>query len=78
MGLHTAPELTHGLVIAPAGLDGLQALLEALADAYGFLEGRVAPTLAGRIRDRLFEALPHAPLRRMQALLDARADASLS
>ncbi len=38
----------------------------------------VAAALAGRIRDRLFEALPHAPLRRMQALLDARADASLS
>lgn len=53
-------------------------LLDALADAYRFLEGHVAPTLAGRIRDRLFEALPHAPLRRMQALLDARADAPLS
>ena len=75
--LQRDPEAAHHRGRLQARLDD-EALLEALADAYGFLEGRVAPTLAGRIRDRLFEALPHAPLRRMQALLDARADASLS
>ena len=75
--LQRDPEAAHHRGRLQARLDD-EALLEALADAYRFLEGRVAPTLAGRIRDRLFEALPHAPLRRMQALLDARADAFLS
>ena len=75
--LQRDPEAAHHRGRLQARLED-EALLEALADAYRFLEGRVAPTLAGRIRDRLFEALPHAPLRRMQALLDARADAFLS
>ncbi|HEY1036886.1 MAG TPA: hypothetical protein VGE09_18060 [Pseudoxanthomonas sp.] len=34
------------------------AMLEVLADALRFLEGRVATTLAQRIRERLLEALP--------------------
>jgi hypothetical protein len=34
------------------------AMLEVLADAVRFLEGRVATTLAQRIRERLLEALP--------------------
>ncbi|CAN7169737.1 hypothetical protein LJR143_000219 [Pseudoxanthomonas sp. LjRoot143] len=49
-------------------------MLDALADALRFLEGRVAPTLAGRIRERLFEALPPDDLQRM---LDARMESAL-
>ncbi|MBD9468943.1 hypothetical protein [Pseudoxanthomonas sp. PXM01] len=50
------------------------AMLDALADALRFLEGRVAATLAGRIRERLFEALPPDDLQR---LLDARMESAL-
>nr|WP_298155691.1 hypothetical protein [uncultured Pseudoxanthomonas sp.] len=74
--LQRDPAAAHHRDRLQARLDD-ETLLDALADAYRFLEGRVASTLAGRIRERLFEALPHEPLRRMQALLDARADASL-
>lgn len=45
------------------------AMLDALADAFRFLEGRVAATLAGRIRQRLFEALPTEALPRMHESL---------
>ena len=51
------------------------AMLDAFADALRFLEGRVAATLAGRIRERLFEALPPDDLQRM---LDARMASALS
>lgn len=46
------------------------ALLENLADALRFLEQRVAATLAGRIRERLLEALPEQDLPRMRERLD--------
>lgn len=75
--LQRDPAAAHHRDRLQARLDD-ETLLDALADAYRFLEGRVASTLAGRIRERLFEALPPEPLQRMQALLDARADASLS
>ncbi len=51
-----------------------EAMLDALGDALRFLEGRVAATLAGRIRERLFEALPPDDLQRM---LDARMESAL-
>lgn len=49
-----------------------EALLENLADALRFLERRVAATLAGRIRERLLEALPEHDLPRMRERLDSR------
>jgi hypothetical protein len=54
------------------------AMLEALASALGFLEGRVATTLSQRIRERLVEALPSEDLPRLQALLTAQDEAALS
>lgn len=48
------------------------AMLGVLAEAFMFLEGRVATTLAHRIRERLFEALPSDDLPRMQQLLASR------
>ncbi|TQM17341.1 hypothetical protein FB548_0722 [Pseudoxanthomonas sp. 3HH-4] len=50
------------------------AMLEALADALRFLEARMASTLAGRIRERLLEALPPEAARRLQHLSDAQAE----
>ena len=53
------------------------AMLNALADAFHFLEGRVAATFAARIRERLFEALPPDDLRRMQNLLASQEETAL-
>ncbi|MCH6482437.1 hypothetical protein MMG85_02480 [Pseudoxanthomonas sp. LH2527] len=53
------------------------AMLEALGDALRFLEARMATTLAGRIRDRLMEALPHEAAQRLQDLLDAQTERAL-
>nr|WP_298129396.1 hypothetical protein [uncultured Pseudoxanthomonas sp.] len=53
------------------------AMLEALGDALRFLEARMATTLAGRIRDRLMEALPHEAAQRLQHLLDAQTERAL-
>lgn len=53
------------------------AMLNALADAFRFLEGRVATTFAARIRERLFEALPPDDLRRMQGLLASQEETAL-
>jgi hypothetical protein len=50
------------------------AMLEALAHALRFLEARVATTLAGRIRERLLEALPEDAAHRLQDLSDAPLD----
>lgn len=53
------------------------AMLDALGDALRFLEARMATTLAGRIRDRLMEALPHDAAQRLQHLLDAKMEHAL-
>jgi hypothetical protein len=53
------------------------ALLEAIADALRFLESRMATTLAARIRERLFEALPPDGLQHMQDLLAGQAESTL-
>ncbi|MBD9479281.1 hypothetical protein [Pseudoxanthomonas sp. PXM02] len=53
------------------------AMLDALTDALRFLESRVAATLAGRIRERLFEALPADVLQRMQDQLLAQTESAL-
>lgn len=45
------------------------AMLQAIAEALRFLEARMATTLAGRIRERLLEALPEDAVQRLQALL---------
>ena len=50
------------------------AMLAALADALRFLEARVATTLAGRIRERLLEALPEDAAHRLQNVSDAALD----
>ena len=50
------------------------AMLAALADALRFLEARVATTLAGRIRERLLEALPEDAAHRLQDVSDATLD----
>ncbi|WP_313927987.1 hypothetical protein [Pseudoxanthomonas sp.] len=49
-------------------------MLAALADALRFLEARVATTLAGRIRERLLEALPEDAAHRLQNVSDAALD----
>ena len=54
------------------------ALLEATADALRFLEDRMATTLAARIRERVFEALPPGDLQRMHGLLAAQAEDAAS
>lgn len=54
-----------------------EAMRDALADALRFLEGRVAATLAGRIRTRVFEALPPQDLQHLQARLSAQAERAL-
>lgn len=51
------------------------AMLDALAAALRFLEGRVANTLAQRIRERLLEALPQDDIPLLHARLDTRDDA---
>ena len=53
------------------------AMLDALADAFRFLEGRVASTLAERIRQRLLEALPSDDLPRMHRLLATQEENAL-
>ncbi|CAN4280690.1 hypothetical protein LJR125_003596 [Pseudoxanthomonas sp. LjRoot125] len=53
------------------------AMLYVLADAVRFLEGRVATTLAQRIRERLLEALPLEDVPLLQARL-APEDAALA
>jgi len=53
------------------------AMLATLADAFRFLEGRVAATLAARIRERLFEALPPDDLQRLQDLLASQVETAL-
>ncbi len=53
------------------------AMLDALADALRFLESRVAPTLAHRIRERLLEALPQDDHRRVQGVPAAQAEGVL-
>ncbi|WFC42546.1 hypothetical protein [Pseudoxanthomonas sp. SE1] len=52
------------------------AMLEALAGALRFLEARMATTLAGRIRERLLEALPHEAAQRLQHLSDTQAESA--
>lgn len=51
------------------------AMLDALAAALRFLEGRVANTLAQRIRERLLEALPQDDIPLLHARLDTQDDA---
>ena len=51
------------------------AMLEALADALRFLEGRVAASLALRIRERVFEALPLEDVLPLQARIAPQTDA---
>ncbi|HEV7271751.1 hypothetical protein [Pseudoxanthomonas sp.] len=53
------------------------AMRDAIADALRFLEGRVAATLAGRIRTRVFEALPPDDLRHLQERLAEQAENAL-
>jgi hypothetical protein len=51
-----------------------EALLDAIADALRFLEGRMATTLAARIRDRVLEVLPSDDLQRLHGLLAAQTE----
>lgn len=51
------------------------AMLEALADALRFLEGRVAASLALRIRERVLEALPLEDVPPLQARIAPQTDA---
>ena len=53
------------------------AMLQAITEALRFLEARMATTLAGRIRERLLEALPEDAVQRLLALLTSSKEAAL-
>ncbi|PPJ41482.1 MULTISPECIES: hypothetical protein [unclassified Pseudoxanthomonas] len=72
--LHRDAEARHHRDRLQSRLDD-DAMLEVLADAVRFLEGRVAATLAQRIRERLLEALPLEDVPLLQARLAPEDDA---
>lgn len=72
--LHRDAEARHHRDRLQSRLDD-DAMLQALADALRFLEGRVATTLAQRIRERLLEALPLEDVPSLHARMASQDDA---
>ncbi|KRA46553.1 hypothetical protein [Pseudoxanthomonas sp. Root630] len=72
--LHRDTEARHHRNRLQSRLDD-DAMLQALADALRFLEGRVAATLAQRIRERLVEALPLEDVPSLHARMASQDDA---